>query len=132
MALNNLQDSILSKSAGMISYRAPNYGHFKTKVTPQYWYGVPRNVELGGLTMDVDLMMNYQVEESNDYEKFLTYNQAQGARMSAMEHLVPEQMFSTEDNPAHGISAVKALQIAGAEGQKLFLSYDAHTDRNNK
>ena len=42
MALNNLQDSIQSKSAGMISYRAPSYGQFKTKVTPQYWYGVPR------------------------------------------------------------------------------------------
>ncbi|MFC3681163.1 hypothetical protein [Bacterioplanoides pacificum] len=120
MALNNLQDSLQSKSAGMISYRAPSYGQFKTKVTPLYWYGVPRNVELGGLTMDVDLMMNYQVEESNDTEKFLAYNQAQGARMSAMEHLVPEQMFSTEENPASGISAVKALQIAGAEGQKIW------------
>jgi hypothetical protein len=39
--------------------------------------------------------------------------------MSAMEHLVPEMMFSTEENPAHGISAVKALQLAAAEGQKI-------------
>jgi hypothetical protein len=128
MALNNLQDSIQSKSAGMISYRAPSYGQFKTKVTPQYWYGIPRNVELGGLTMDVDLMMNYQVDESNDYDKFLAYNRAQGARMSAMEHLVPEQMFSTEDNPAHGISAVKALQIAAAEGQKIWTISSENVD----
>ena len=128
MALNNLQDSIQSKSAGMISYRAPSYGQFKTKVTPQYWYGIPRNVELGGLTMDVDLMMNYQVDESNDYDKFLAYNRAQGARMSAMEHLVPEQMLSTEDNPAHGISAVKAIQIAAAEGQKIWTITSANVD----
>jgi hypothetical protein len=40
--------------------------------------------------------------------------------MSAMEHLVPEMMFSTADNPAHGISAVKALQLAAAEGQKIW------------
>jgi hypothetical protein len=40
--------------------------------------------------------------------------------MSAMEHLVPEMMFSTEENPAHGISAVKALQLAAAEGQKIW------------
>lgn len=33
---------------------------------------------------------------------------------------MPEQMFSTEDNPAHGISAVKAIQIAAAEGQKIW------------
>jgi hypothetical protein len=112
----------------MISYRAPSYGQFKTKVTPQYWYGIPRNVELGGLTMDVDLMMNYQVDESNDYDKFLAYNRAQGARMSAMEHLVPEQMFSTEDNPAHGISAVKALQIASAEGQRIWTITSENVD----
>jgi hypothetical protein len=37
-----------------------------------------------------------------------------------MEHLVPEQMFSTEENPAEGISAVKALAIASAEGQKVY------------
>jgi hypothetical protein len=29
-------------------------------------------------------------------------------------------MYSTEDNPAHGISAVKALQLAAAEGQKIW------------
>jgi hypothetical protein len=40
--------------------------------------------------------------------------------MSAMEHLMPEMMFSTEENPAHGISAVKALQLAAAEGQKIW------------
>jgi hypothetical protein len=87
--------------------------------------------ELGGLTMDVDLMMNYQVDESSDQAKWLAFNQSQGARMSVMEHLVPEhkmagailhsaaarrvkymdvlnKMFSTEDNPVHGISVVKA------------------------
>jgi hypothetical protein len=73
-------------------------------------------------------MMNYQVDESNDYEKFLAYNQAQGARMSAMEHLVPETMFSTEDNPAHGISAVKALQIAAAEGQRIWTITSENVD----
>jgi hypothetical protein len=98
------------------------------ELPPLYWYGVPRNVELGGLTMDVDLMMNYQVEESNDYEKFLAYNQAQGARMSAMEHLAPEQMFSTDEHPANGISAVKALQIAGAEGQRIWTITSENVD----
>jgi hypothetical protein len=72
--------------------------------------------------------MNYQVEESNDYEKFLAYNQAQGARVSAMEHLVPEQMFSTEYNPDQAISAVKALQIAAAEGQEIWNITSANVD----
>ncbi|MFT5592092.1 MAG: hypothetical protein ACI8SR_000449 [Oceanicoccus sp.] len=43
-----------------------------------------------------------------------------GNRYSAMEHLVPEQMFSTEEVPAEGISAVKAIAIAGTQGQKIW------------
>jgi hypothetical protein len=42
-----------------------------------------------------------------------------------MEHLVPEQMFSTEEKPAHGISAVKALAIASTKGQKIW-TIDQH------
>ena len=41
-----------------------------------------------------------------------------GNRLSAMEHLVPEQMFSTPEAPAQGISAVKAIELACAAGQK--------------
>jgi hypothetical protein len=48
--------------------------------------------------------------------------------MSAMENLLPEQMFSTEDTPANGISAVKALQIAGAEGQKIWTITSENVD----
>ncbi|MCJ8503199.1 hypothetical protein, partial [Desulfatitalea alkaliphila] len=48
------------------------------------------------------------------------FNRAIGARASAMEHLVPEMMFSTEDDPAHGISAVKALALAAEQGQRIW------------
>ncbi len=43
-----------------------------------------------------------------------------------MEHSVPEQIFSTEDSPAQGISAVKALALASAQGQKIWT-----IDQNN-
>jgi hypothetical protein len=33
---------------------------------------------------------------------------------------VPEIILSTEDEPAHGVSAVKALNIAATEGQRIF------------
>ncbi|MFC3681165.1 transglutaminase domain-containing protein [Bacterioplanoides pacificum] len=127
-ALNNLQDTLQSKSANIIGYRAPSYGLFKTNIVPQYWFGVPRNVQLGGLTMDVDRVSNLQVETSNNSDNWLAYNRAQGARMSAMEHLVPEQMFTTADNPAYGISAVKAIQLATAEGQKIWTITQANID----
>ena len=47
-------------------------------------------------------------------------NQTVGSRYSAMEHLVPEQMFSTEEAPADGVSAVKAIALAAAEGQRIY------------
>lgn len=43
--------------------------------------------------------------------------------MSANEHFVPEQFFNDPNatiKNVNGISAVKALQIAGSEGQKIF------------
>ena len=33
---------------------------------------------------------------------------------------MPEQLFSTPDQPAEGVSAVKALQLASQQGQKIY------------
>lgn len=119
-ALNDMQDRIGERQAHSVGYRVPSYGLFKTSLQPQYWFGMPRNVRASGLTMDVDHMSSIRVDKDNNRERWVAYNRATGARMSAMEHLVPEEMYSTEDNPAHGISAVKALQLAAAEGQKIW------------
>jgi hypothetical protein len=119
-ALNNLQDELSARAAGMVSFKAPGYGLFKTSLKPQYWFGIPRNVSMDGPGMDVYRIKHPVVEKNNDQEQWKAWNRASGARMSAMEHLVPEMMFSTEENPAHGISAVKALQLAAAEGQKIW------------
>jgi hypothetical protein len=104
----------------MVRFKAPGYDLFKTSLKPQYWFGIPRNVVIDGLVMDVDHIEHQVVEKNNDQEQWKAWNRASGARMSAMEHLMPEMMFSTADNPAHGISAVKALQLAAAEGQKIW------------
>jgi len=70
--------------------------------------------------MDVDRYASYRVHQQNDEQQWVGFNRATGARMSAMEHLVPEEMYSTEDAPANGISAVKAIQLAAAEGQRIW------------
>lgn len=70
--------------------------------------------------MDVDRYASYRVHQQNDEQQWVGFNRATGARMSAMEHLVPEEMYSTEDAPANGISAVKAIQLAAAEGQHIW------------
>jgi len=119
-ALNDVQEEIQAQSANMVTYRLPSYGIFSTSLQPQYWFGIPRNTSFSGLSMDVDRVTFHGAAKDNSKATRVNFTQASGARLSAMEHLVPEQMFSTPDAPAHGISAVKALAIAAAEGQKIW------------
>ncbi len=119
-ALNDVQDEIQAQASNILNYRLPSYGIFSTKLAPLYWFGIPRDVEFSGLSMDVDFMHYQTTEKSNGQAKAINFLQASGSRASAMEHLVPEQMFSTPEAPAQGISAVKALALASAEGQKIW------------
>ncbi|MEY8252212.1 MAG: hypothetical protein RPR91_07490, partial [Colwellia sp.] len=119
-AMNNIQDDIAAQQAGIVNYRAPSYGKFSTSLTTSYFFGTPRNVSASGLAMDVDKVFNTIVDKNNDSKNWINYNQMIGARLSAMEHLIPEQMFSTPEASAQGISAVKAIAIASSEGQKIW------------
>ncbi|MGN0920315.1 MAG: hypothetical protein ACI4NJ_01170 [Cellvibrio sp.] len=76
--------------------------------------------------MDIDRVKMHRVSKSNDSDEAVAFSLAAGVRMSAMEHLVPEQVFSIETAQAQGISAVKALAIAAQEGQKIWT-----IDKNN-
>ncbi len=91
-------------------------------------------------------MKQHRISKTNNKQESIAFSQSIGARMSAMEHLVPEQMFSTETEKAQGISAVKALAIASQQGQKIWtidktnlelalskitISADAKTDIRN-
>ncbi len=145
-ALNDLQDKIAAQSANVLSYRLPSYGTFSTNLQTDYWFGLPRNVSFSGLSMDIDHMKQHRISKTNNKQESIAFSQSIGARMSAMEHLVPEQMFSTETEKAQGISAVKALAIASQQGQKIWtidktnlelalskitISADAKTDIRN-
>jgi hypothetical protein len=118
--MNNIQDDIAAQKAGIVNYRAPSYGKFSTKLQTQYWFGVPRNILASGLVMDVDRVFNNKVHKDNSTQKRLNFNRMIGARLSAMEHIIPELMFSIEGDKPQGISAVKAIAIASSEGQKIW------------
>lgn len=119
-AFNDVQDDIQSKSVEVVNYRMPSYGLFTTNIQTSYWFGLPRNISFSGLVMDVDHVSSMTTSKNNDHEKLVNYIKGSGYRLSAMEHLVPEQMFSTESKKANGISAVKALALASNQGQKIW------------
>ncbi|MGI9279684.1 MAG: transglutaminase domain-containing protein [Endozoicomonas sp.] len=118
-AQNDVHDQVSSENSDVVQYRAPSFGLFMTNVTPQYWFGMPRDVRFGGLVMDVDNYSVISVHKSNERKLWSNYNFSIGKRSSAMEHIVPEQMFSTSESSAYGISAMKALLLAAQEGQRI-------------
>ncbi|TKV69706.1 sugar-binding protein [Marinobacter panjinensis] len=125
-AINDLQEDIQAQSSNMVTYRLPSYGIFSTTLQPQYWFGVPRDTNFSGLTIDVDAVTFHGVAKDNSNQTRVNFTRSSGTQWSANEHLIPEKVFSTPEAPAYGISAVKALALAGAEGQKIWT-----IDRNN-
>jgi hypothetical protein len=82
--------------------------------------GISISAGSGGLAMDLDRAMALVKALDGDKNKPIQFMLASGQNSSALEHSVPEQMYSTTENPAHGISAVKALQIANDQGIPIY------------
>jgi len=81
---------------------------------------MPISVSGGGFVMDVDRNVNIVSVLDGSNDKHLQFMRTSGMHSSALEHSVPEQMFSTPENPVQGISAVKALQIANNQGIPIY------------
>src|SRR5690606_36999169 len=77
-ALNDLQDDLVAKSTNIVNYRLPSYGTFSTNIQTQYWFGLPRNVNFAGLTMDVDRIASQRVSKSNNKQEALGFSQSNG------------------------------------------------------
>lgn len=120
-ALNDALDQVDAKGVGVVTQRLPSFGAFATSLEPQYLFGsIPRNVRLAGLAMDVDRISTLVMSKDGANTKNIAFHRALGPRLSAFEHLVPEQLFSTSAQPAQAVSAVKALAIAASQGQKIY------------
>jgi len=82
-------------------------------------FGFPRSISPGGVALNIPIA-GVQVTDGLDREEIARFNQQIGLLSSALEHATPEQMFSTDEQPADAISAVKALSKANAEGQRIY------------
>ena len=109
-------DFIQSRTMGLIDIRFPSEAIFKTSLGVDTSFGVPVSAGVGGLAMDADRIMSLTKSRDGDNAKKLQFMQASGMNSSALEHSVPEQLFSTPESPVEAISAVKAIQIAASQG----------------
>jgi len=111
---------ITEKTQNVINHRLPSTGRFIFSLSVDKFFGIPRSVSAKGLEMDMDRVFHYSLEKNGDKEKTKQFNLTVGMNSSALEHSVPEQLFSTTTNPAQAVSAVKALAIANSQGIPIY------------
>ena len=91
---------------------------YEPKVT--YLFGIPQTISEGGIYLDIPINSVAQSLDGNQTKTIQHIIQV-GTMSSALEHQTPEQMFNTDPtNPVQAISAVKALQLANTQGQKIY------------
>ena len=111
---------ITEKTQNVVNHRLPSTGRFFFSLSVNSFFGIPRSVSAKSLEMDVDRSFRYSLEKAGNKEKTKQFNLTVGMNSSALEHSVPEQLFSTPENPVQGVSAVKALAIANSQGIPIF------------
>lgn len=118
--LNDNQDWLAQNVSNVVEYPLPSFGTFKLTAQPVYSFGIPLAVEFPGATMDIAYYHSMTVSKDGSQQKAIDYFSATGPRLSALEHQIPEQLFSTITEQVHSISAVAALTIAASQGQRIY------------
>lgn len=111
---------IAAKAMGANTITLPSETIFATTLKVSLLWGIPRYVSPGGVSMDADYLMSVVKAKDGNAETARQYMLNSGMTSSALEHTVPEKLFSTNDNAPEGISAVKALRIANDRGVPVY------------
>lgn len=120
-------DNLIARTAGNLkTYRLPSYGRFLIAAQPHYFFGVVRNVSFQGVTMDVDYLRYHVAANDGSQATSAQFMRQAGSPGSFAENAVPEAMFRdpnlalNDSSQPQGVSAVKALAIAAAQGQRIY------------
>ncbi len=115
-----MMNQVSAKTMGVVAITLPSETIFSFELKRNFAFGIPISVSSGGLAMDADRLYSLVKSLDGNTEKSKQFFLSSGMNGSALEHSVPEQLFSTQGNPAQGISAVKALQIANEQGIPIY------------
>jgi hypothetical protein len=118
--VNDMNLKLLNRVGQALAYRQPSFGTFSTNLIPVYSFGVPRQVKMSGIMVDMDAVAQSLWAKDNDAEISRTVGQQVGMMSSAWEHRMPELLFTDDEHPSEAVSAVKALAIASAQGQRIY------------
>jgi hypothetical protein len=116
----DVMDFVTAKTKGVIAIRLPSENIFSYELKVNSFFGTPLSVSPGSLAMDVDRAMILVKSLDGNKDKSMQFTRGSGINSSALEHSVPELFFSTAENPAFGISAIRALKIANDQGIPIY------------
>ena len=111
---------ITAKTMQVNAITLPSEAIFATKLKVLTLWGIPRFVQAGGLSMDADHLVQVARAKDGNADTVKQYMLSSGMVSSALEHSVPEQLFSTQYDFVEGISTVKALKIANDQGIRIY------------
>ncbi len=116
----DMDDEIGAVITGVIHYRTPSVGMYSLSLNVQEVFGIPKSAGSNGMMMDVDRIMQSVFSKDGSIDTVKQYMFSSGSVSSALEHEVPEQLYSLPANPVSGVSAVKALQLANDQGIPIY------------
>ena len=103
---------ISSNQFGVRTITLPSENIFSTKLKVDSIWGAPLSVKAGGLNMDADRLLNVVKSINGNTDDSRRFMVSIGSTSSALEHSVPERLYSTLTNQLEAISTVKVLSIA--------------------
>ena len=98
----------------------PSAGTYGYVPEVSYLFGIPRAIIPGGAEVDLDRIGTATSVDGKGHEAWKNFNVEIGSLSSILESAIPERMFNPADNPSEAVSAVKALQKAATEGQRIY------------
>ena len=111
-------NTMLNQAQKTFSTLIAGQGVFGYEPKASYLFGIPRSISAGAIVLDIPMVGTSAISDNN-HTKLLNYQRAD-MYASALEHIVPEQMFSTLEYQVDGFSTAKAFQKANESGQKIF------------
>ena len=87
------------------------FGSFGYEPNVDSFFGIPRAIETGGIALNMLFVHATQSHDGSNEGRVALRSQV-GLISSALEHFVPEQMFSDINNPPQGFSTARALELS--------------------
>jgi len=114
------QSQISGMQQGTYQGLMPSVGTYGYVPKVNYFFGFPQSISPGGIEMDLDSVSTFTGTKTNNQTQLVEFVKETGMLSSTLEHVVPEQMFTSPGSNIQAVSAMKVLALANSQGQRTY------------